>query len=102
VEVVPVTFSAASKSRMGWGFTGLIDAGRFLEYDPGDAPDEVTAEYQRQLRNTTYEVLNGPGSMLRWSVPARLGHDDLVVSAALVTVLDELDLRPRIARGVPG
>jgi hypothetical protein len=101
VKVVPVTFSVASKSRMGWGFTGLIDAGRFLEYDPGDAPDEVTVEYQRQLRNTTYEVLNGPGSMLRWSVPARLGHDDLVVSAALVTALDELDLRPRIARGAP-
>ncbi len=36
---------------------------------------------------------------LRWSVPAAAGHDDLVISAALVTALDGEKLRPRIAKG---
>ncbi len=61
---------------------------------------DITADYYAQLRATTYEVLNGPGNVLRWSVPARDGHDDLVISAALTAVLDGLNLRPRIARGV--
>ncbi len=123
VHLEPFVFSAASKSRLGWDFLGLIDGGRFREYAPG--PDchpeaeptvssraksrdlakdvqSVTAEYYRQLRATTFEVRNGPGNLLRWSVPARDGHDDLVVSAALCAALDRLDHRHRIARGHGG
>jgi len=37
--------------------------------------------------------------VLRWGVPERDGHDDLVLSAALCAVLDRLDHRPRVARG---
>jgi len=111
IQVHPFVFTAASKSRLGWDFLGLIDSGRFKEYagrsSAGDDPvstrpfdtDSVTAEYYAQLRATTYEVLNGPGAMLRWSVPARDGHDDLVISAALCAELDRLDHRPRIAVG---
>ena len=85
VQVVPFLFTAASKSRLGWDFLGLIDSGRFKEYasvlaqpDPctvAAAPamrappvpqraelDRITAEYLAQLRATTYEVLNGPGN----------------------------------------
>ncbi|MBA2467779.1 MAG: hypothetical protein H0V37_00065 [Chloroflexia bacterium] len=111
IRVEPFIFTAASKSRLGWDFLGLIDSGRFKEYTQGDggrAADlvsartgsDITADYYAQLRATTYEVLNGPGNVLRWSVPARDGHDDLVISAALTAVLDGLNLRPRIARGV--
>jgi len=97
VQVIPFTFTSASKSRLGWDFLGLIDSGRFLEYaDPGDA---VTAEYHAQLRATTFAVVGGPGNVLRWSVPTRDGHDDLVISAALCAVLDGMDHRDRIARG---
>jgi hypothetical protein len=99
VEVVPFIFTAASKSRLGWDFLGLIDSGRFREYEPTQLPDAVTAEYHSQLRATAFEVLPGPGNLLRWSVPTRDGHDDLVISAALCAVLDTLDHRPRIARG---
>ncbi|MDQ3442424.1 MAG: hypothetical protein M3490_02290, partial [Chloroflexota bacterium] len=127
VRVEPFIFNATSKSRLGWDFLGLIDSGRFKEYadisdnrhpdapitphvESGTAADlvsngvarhdhEVTADYYAQLRATTYEVLNGPGNVLRWSVPTRDGHDDLVISAALTAVLDGLKLRPRIARG---
>ncbi|MGI8963065.1 MAG: hypothetical protein ACR2GI_01010 [Thermomicrobiales bacterium] len=123
IQVVPFVFTAASKSRLGWDFLGLIDSGRFKEYadhrlvgvdracpEPVERVstrdsesihdcDPITAEYYTQLRATTYEVLNGPGNLLRWSVPARVGHDDLVISAALCAELDCLDHRPRIAVG---
>ena len=107
VQVVPFVFSASSKSRLGWDFLGLIDAGRFREYvsDAGTAThqptglEHVTALYEAQLRATTYEVLQGPGNVLRWSVPTRDGHDDLVMSAALTAELERLDPRPRIALG---
>lgn len=114
IRVEPFIFTAASKSRLGWDFLGLIDSGRFKEYEfpePSTAAypagpacfahseHDVTADYYTQLRATTYEVLNGPGNVLRWSVPTRDGHDDLVISAALTAVLDGLNLRPRIARG---
>lgn len=97
VQVIPFVFTSASKSRLGWDFLGLIDAGRFKDYAEDD--DRVTRLYHAQLRATTFEVMNGPGNVLRWSVPARDGHDDLVISAALCAVLDTIDARPRIATG---
>jgi hypothetical protein len=36
---------------------------------------------------------------MSWSVPDPRVHDDLLLSAALVTVLDEQDWRPREAIG---
>ena len=99
ITVEPFVFSMASKSQLGWDFLSLIDSGRYREYRVDGEPDAVTAEYLGQLRATEYETRNGPGNLLRWSVPARSGHDDLVISAALCGVLDQIDYRPRIARG---
>ena len=103
VEVIRFTFTAQSKSRLGWEFIGMIDSGRFLEYrddSERDGPEAtVTREFQAQLRATAFEVLPGPGNLLRWAVPEREGHDDLVVSAALAAVLDGRDMRPRVAKG---
>jgi hypothetical protein len=97
VRVVPFLFTSASKSRLGWDFIGLIESGRYKEYAADDDP--VTGEFLHQLRATEYQIMTGPGNVLRWSVPAAAGHDDLVMSAALVSVLDDLDPRPRIAMG---
>jgi hypothetical protein len=106
IEVIRFTFTAQSKSRLGWEFLGMIDSGRFLEYADDSERDgaeaRVTREYRAQLRATAFEVASGPGNLLRWSVPEREGHDDLVVSAALAAVLDGRDLRPRVARGSQG
>jgi len=41
----------------------------------------------------------GPGQFMRWSVPDPALHDDLVMSAALVSTLEDLDWRPRRAGG---
>ncbi|HEU0165049.1 MAG TPA: hypothetical protein VFQ54_08390 [Thermomicrobiales bacterium] len=97
LRVVPFAFTSASKSKLGWDFLGLIDSGRFKEY--ADDREEATRLYQTQLSATTFEIMNGPGNILRWSVPERDGHDDLVISAALCAVLDDLDPRPRVAVG---
>ena len=103
IRVVPFVFSAGSKSTLGWDFTHLIDTGRFKEYqdDSHERTPEarVTAEYWRQLREVTFRTLPGPGQRMQWSVPPGRGHDDLVISAALVAALEGLDLRRRIARG---
>lgn len=97
VRVVPFTFTSASKSALGWDFVGLVESGRYKEYM--EDGDEMTREFYRQLRATEYTIATGPGTTLRWSVPPGAGHDDLVMSAALVAALDGLDLRSRIAVG---
>ncbi|MCD6033512.1 MAG: hypothetical protein K0S78_5698 [Thermomicrobiales bacterium] len=97
VLVEPFVFTGASKSRLGWDFVGLIDGGRIKEY--ADDGEGVTRVYRQQLAACAYEVLPGPGRLLRWGVPASRGHDDLLVSAALTARLDEIDWRPRIAQG---
>jgi hypothetical protein len=103
VTVIPYLFTATSKSVLGWDFLALIDGGRFKEYADDSATGTpegcLTARYWEQLRATTYETVPGPGKLLRWSVPAARGHDDLVISAALTAVLDEVDWRPRRAVG---
>jgi hypothetical protein len=37
--------------------------------------------------------------MLRWSMPASRGHDDVLISTALTARLDEIDWWDRMARG---
>lgn len=98
IQVIPFIFTSSSKSKLGWDFLGMIDIGRFKDY--ASDSEQITRLYDAQLRATTFEVMNGPGSTLRWSVLTRDGHDDLVISAALCAVLDDIDARPRIASGV--
>lgn len=96
-RVVPFTFGSASKSALGWALLGIIDSGRLHDYAPDG--DDVTAEYWRQVARTVMDVRSGPGRLLAFGVPASAGHDDLVLSLALVGVLEDLDLRPRRAIG---
>jgi hypothetical protein len=100
IHVEPFVFTSASKSGLGWNFIGLIDSGRVKDY--ADDGEQLSRLFYSQLAATTYEILAGPGKLLRWSVPAERGHDDLVISAALVAALDGLDLRARRAVGSGG
>jgi hypothetical protein len=135
--VIPFVFSQASKSKLGWDFLGIVDSGRFKEYEaltpnpsqisrrvgtgPGrgertrrgarpcaPAAGRSTDEYEaaelseifwRQVRACRYHVRPGPNRMLSWEVPDARTHDDLLISAALVAALDDLDWRPRTAKG---
>jgi hypothetical protein len=92
-KVLPFVFTASSKSRLGWDFLGIVDSGRWKEHR-SSTPEQV--EFYRQLSFCQYQVGSGPGKELRWGVPdgtrdpydGSLVHDDLVISAALSTVLD--------------
>ncbi len=92
--VIPFLFTQASKSRLGWGFLGIVDAGRWKE--PA-AEDELRSAFFTQLAFCQYSIRPGPTRVMRWGVPdgtrdptsGQVVHDDFVISAALAAVLDE-------------
>jgi len=63
-KVIPFVFSAKSKSDLGW--VGLAESGRYLEYLVDGAEDTVL--FWRQLAAVEFEVLEGPGRLMRWAV----------------------------------
>ncbi len=116
-RVIPFVFTSASKSKLGWDFLAIVDAGRWQDHAPTPSPAcgvaqqpgagaDLQALFFQQLMYCQYEVLPGPGKLMRWSVPdgtrapspavageGRGGggdylHDDLVMSAALSAVLE--------------
>jgi len=90
-------FSTASKSRLGWDFLALVDAGRFKDHAP---PDDLQRLFMRQAALCRYQTLPGPARTLRWGVPDGMraplngqpAHDDVLISAALCCCLDGLPL----------
>ena len=98
-EVVrPVRFTAESKSRLGYGLLAAINGGRLKMYatDP-DASGEF-AEFWRQVELA--RVAYRPNRTMNFFVEPSQGHDDYLVSLALVVeAARELEARPRIARG---
>jgi hypothetical protein len=94
-KVTAFVFTAQSKSKLGWDFISLIEAGRFHDH-ADDSP--YRRIFDRQLEHCAYEIVPGPGRLMRWGVPAgrrdqRTGehvHDDFLLSAALASVLDTL------------
>lgn len=101
-KVLPQVFSLKSKSDLGWAFLAVVESGRYREpLIPPDHPElGEQAAFQRrfwaQARACTQQVMDGPGRLLRWSVPEgqrdpvtgeRL-HDDLLFSAALCAALE--------------
>lgn len=119
--VIPFVFSASSKSKLGWDFLGIVDSGRFRDYrvdgphPPFSSPNTggggenktqandsyaLSDVFWKQVRACRYQVRPGPNRLLSWEVPDARTHDDLLISAALVAVLDEQDWRPRTARGI--
>lgn len=103
-RVIPFTFNAASKSWLGWKFLAIVESGRFRDYRVGEdcppaAPQRVLHDlFFTQLAYTACEVHSGVERRIQWGVPqgarnpadGALVHDDLVLSAALAAVLEDL------------
>ncbi len=95
-RVIPFTFTAASKSKLGWDFLTLVESGRWKEAADAEQ-DEAGRLFLRQLDLCQYEILPGPEKRMRWGVPdgsrdpltGQSAHDDLLISAALCTLLDD-------------
>ncbi len=112
-RVIPFLFNQASKSKLGWNFLSIVDGGRWKEFKAsspsgsGRKPqglyanvenqEKMQAAFFRQLFFCQYELIEGPGKLMKWGVPdgqrdpstGELVHDDWITSAALAAVLDE-------------
>ncbi len=94
--VYPVVYTAQSKTELGWTFLWLASSGRLRDYARDGSRKQ--AMFWSQLDACRFEASGVRGSHLEWGVPDP-GHDDVVVSAALLCALPEELLLPRIARG---
>jgi len=95
-RVLRFTFSAASKTRLGWDFLSVVENRRLRLPRAGALVERL----REQMRACTLELGSGPDQALRWGVPegrkARDGgelHDDLLLAVALCAELDGLDWR---------
>lgn len=94
-QVLPFLFNSASKSKLGWDFISLIETGRYKE-PFWNVNDDRFISLSKQLDSCTYEIVEGPGKLMHWGVPdgtrdpstGEYLHDDLIISAALVSILD--------------
>jgi len=105
-RVLPFTFNAASKSKLGWDYLGVVDSGRWREpqLDGERQPEQARwqAQFFAQLAASQFQVGSGPDQRLRWGVPDGTRdtasgepiHDDWVLSAALCACLENLDWSP--------
>jgi len=85
-RVTPFIFTAQSKRELGWRFLGLCHSGRFLDHRDDGGPE--WRQFWREVQAAEYEVLPGPGQLMRWGVRDPAIHDDLLISAALCAALD--------------
>ena len=91
-------FTAESKSRLGYNLLAAVNGGRLKMY-AGDGEAEW-AEFWRQMELA--RVAYRSGRTMSFFVDPSSGHDDYLMSLALVVeAAQELDPRPRVARGRP-
>jgi len=99
-QALPFHFSSQSKSALGWGFLTVIESGRYKEHQPveGEAGG-LQALFWQQCQHAQCEIIPGANRIMSWQVPDHCRdavsgeriHDDLLISAALVSVLDGKD-----------
>ncbi len=91
-RLIPFTFTAQSKSRLGWDFLGLCNSGRFVDHRADGSPEQE--RFWREVAAARYELAEGPNQQMRWGVPDPALHDDLLLSAALCAALPQTPLPP--------
>ncbi|HVN56507.1 MAG TPA: hypothetical protein VMT46_19425 [Anaerolineaceae bacterium] len=99
-KVIPFLFNGSTKSELGWDLLGIVETGRFKDWSSNNGKngdDQLQEEFFHQLELCQMTIIPGPEHRMRWGVPdgtrdpatGELVHDDLVLSAALVGVLDQ-------------
>ncbi|HVC33316.1 MAG TPA: hypothetical protein VNL16_07385 [Chloroflexota bacterium] len=79
--VVPVVFSSASKSNLGYDLLAAVSGGRVKWYAHGD-DDVEAAEFWHEVAECRYSVR--PSRVMTWAVPESRGHDDYLSALALL------------------
>ena len=94
-KLIPVVFSSKVKSDLGWDFVGVVETGRYQDYQDDQKP--ATRQFWHEVEACEYKIRKGPGKLMSWGVWEKpgydgviaFGHDDLLLSAALVAILDK-------------
>lgn len=82
-RILPFTFTRPSKSRLAYQLLALINSGRLKLYAAASGPVALVNECQHQLHKARYRI--PAPDMLDFYVDAREGHDDFLMSLALLT-----------------
>ena len=93
--VEPFTFTAQSKSRLGFDLLAAVNTGRLKMYAPDGSPE--FQEFWRQIARSN--VYYRPDRTMNFLVDPRHGHDDFLSSLALL--VRAAQYTPRVARGRP-
>ena len=93
-RIVPFTFTSQSKSKLGYQLLAAVDSGRLKMY-----ASDGSAEYQAFWHEMeTARKVNRPDRTLNFFVNPSDGHDDFLMSLALLVHASEIFV-PRIAWG---
>ncbi len=82
-RIIPFHFSRPAKSHLAYQLLTFINSGRLKLYTLVDAPTTIGEECWRQLKSARYR-LPAPDT-LDFYVDASEGHDDFLISLALLT-----------------
>jgi hypothetical protein len=93
-RVVPFTFTAASKSELGFELLAAINSGRLKVYAADGSPEYQEFWFEMEKAKSHYR----PSQTMNFYLDAAEGHDDFLMSLALV-VKAASRYTPRGARG---
>jgi hypothetical protein len=93
-RVVPFVITSKSKSDMGFGLLSLINSGRIRLYRQDGSEEYRETLFELERARVRYR----PNRTMNFYVDPREGHDDFLVSLALVAQAAK-GLRPREAKG---
>jgi len=93
-RVVPFTFTAPSKSRLGFDMLAAINSGRLKMYAADGSPEQQEFWQEMELARSHYR----PSQTLSFYVDPSRGHDDFLMSLALLVEAANT-YAPRGARG---
>ena len=92
--VLPLKFTTDTKSRLGYGLLAAADAGRLKLYAQDGSLDHRRCTHELERARVAYRA----NRTMNFFVDASDGHDDYLVSLALVVDAGR-DAAPRVARG---
>jgi hypothetical protein len=93
-RVVPFTFTQKSKSDMGFELLSFVNSGRLKFYKQDGSKEYKETMYQLEKARAQYR----PNQTMNFYVDPQEGHDDFLISLALVAEAAR-DFSPRAAKG---
>jgi hypothetical protein len=93
-RVTPFVFTERSKSDLGYEFLSLINGGRIRLYAQDGSREYAQTLQQLERARAVYR----PNRSMTFHVEASEGHDDLLMSLALLSIAVR-DSSPRVAKG---